>query len=399
MRSRLFVLSVLVCAFGLVTVASAQSTFVYAANTLGGSISIYKLNTTSGALTPTGGSPFQNDQPGYLASTAGGKFLIASVGGCPACGLETFAITPTTGALTFSHSYDQIGSVVFQAGQIANDVPGTTIYAQGSLQTPTFSAVLDALHVNADGSLTQIGTPFSFPSPFGDGDGPIAVDPKGRWVFAMVSGNGAEIIQPILRNADGSLGAAAATAVNISDQKCNSNIVATNIAIDPQGKNLFVSCNPSGTSTFEGIQVYGINQTTGGLSRINSFATQHLFEALSSDRQGWRVFAASEETNLVEPFEFNRNVSAIQLLNGGILYHTGAQANGVVVDPSNKFAYVTNGSFCFPKQVANGNCTNSSSGNISGYAFNYTQGTLTNLAGSPFASGAGVRSMIFVQVP
>ncbi|HEY5029814.1 MAG TPA: hypothetical protein VIK39_15510 [Candidatus Angelobacter sp.] len=54
MRSRLFVLSVLVCAFGLVTVVSAQSTFVYAANTLGGSISIYKLNTTSGALTPTG---------------------------------------------------------------------------------------------------------------------------------------------------------------------------------------------------------------------------------------------------------------------------------------------------------------------------------------------------------
>jgi hypothetical protein len=41
------------------------------------------------------------------------------------------------------------------------------------------------------------------------------------------------------------------------------------------------------------------------------------------------------------------------------------------------------------KQIANGNCTNSSSGNISGYAFNYTQGTLTKLAGSPFPSGTG----------
>jgi DNA-binding beta-propeller fold protein YncE len=175
--------------------------------------------------------------------------------------------------------------------------------------------------------------------------------------------------------------------------------VLPNIAIDPQGKNLFVSCNPLGAATFEGIQVYGINQTTGVPERIYSFATQHLFEALSSDRQGWRVFATSEETNLVEPFDFNRNVDAIQLLNGGILYHTGSQPNGVAVDPSNRFVYVTNGSFCFPKQIANGNCTNSSSGNISGYAFNYTQGTLTNLPGSPFPSGAGTRSMIFVQVP
>src|ERR1700730_14403363 len=136
-----------------------------------------------------------------------------------------------------------------------------------------------------------------------------------------------------------------------------------------------------GAATFEGIQVYGINQTTGVLERVNSFATQHLFEALSSDRQGWRVFAVSEETNLVEPFAFNRNVDAIQLLNGGILYHTGSQPNGVAIDPSNRFVYVTNGRFCCPKQIANGNCKNTSSGNISGYAFNYTRGTLTNLAG------------------
>jgi hypothetical protein len=400
MRSRLFVLAVLVCAFGLGTIASAQSTFVYTANTLGGSISIYKLNTTTGALTPTGGSPFVNDQPDYMASTASGKFLVVSGGQCPGCGLQTFAINPTSGALTFSHSYEQIGSVNFQATQIVSDAAGTTIYAQGPIQNGTFTTALDALHVNADGSLTQVGTPFSFSSGFNtSGQAPLVVDPKGRWVFALVAdSNNQQQFFSITRNADGSLGNVG-NGSSVFNQKCNSNLVLPNIAIDPQGKNLFISCNPLGAATFEGIQVYGIDQTTGVLSRIDSFATQHLFEALSSDRQGWRVFAASEETNLVEPFDFNRNVDAIQLLNGGILYHTGSQPNGVVVDPSNQFAYVTNGSFCFPKQIANGNCTNTSSGNISGYAFNYTQGTLTNLPGSPFASGAGVRSMIFVQVP
>ncbi len=401
MYARRFFLAALFCLLGLGTLASAQSTFVYTANALaGGGISVYKLNTTTGALAPVG-AQFPADSPAYLASSAGGKFLVASGGECPACGLETFAVNPTTGALTFSHSFDQVGSITPLVGQLASDAAGTTIYVQGTEQSPTFKAVLGAVHVNADGSLTQLGTPFSYPPNIGDGDGPIAVDPKGRWVFSLI-GDGAtqdEQLFSVIRNADGSLGAQAATPVDLGAQKCNSNIVASHIAIDPQGKNLFISCNASGTATFNGIQVYGINQITGALSRVDSFTTARSFEALSSDRQGWRVFAATEESNLVEPFDFNRNVDQIGLLNGGILYHTGSQPNGVAIDPTNKFFYVTNGSFCFAKQIANGNCTNTSSGNISGYSFNYTQGTLTALPGSPFASGPGTRSMIFVQVP
>jgi 6-phosphogluconolactonase (cycloisomerase 2 family) len=403
MRSHHFILTALAIIFGLGTFASAQSTFVYTANTLaGGGISIYKLNTTTGALASTG-PQFQNDSPAYLAANAGGKFLVVSGGQCPGCGLQTFAINPTTGALTLAQAYEQIGTVTFLVGQLESDAAGATIYTQGMVETAgtTAPGVLDALHVNADGSLTQIGTPFTYNPNIGDGGGPIAVDPKGRWVFSLI-GDGStqtESLFSIIRNADGSLGAQAATPINLAQQGCNSNIVASHIAIDPQGKNLFISCNATSTATFNGIQVYGINQTTGALSRIDSFTTQHSFEALSSDRQGWRVFADTEESNLVEPFDFNRNVSQISLLNGGILYHTGSQPNGVDVDPSNSFVYVTNGSFCFPKELANGNCTNTSSSNISGYSFNYTQGTLTALPGSPFASGPGTRSMLFVTIP
>ncbi|HET9364338.1 MAG TPA: beta-propeller fold lactonase family protein, partial [Candidatus Angelobacter sp.] len=383
--------------------ASAQTTYAYTANTLGSSISIYKLNTTTGALTQTGGSPFQNDSPAYLAASASGKFLVVSGGQCPACGLQTFAITPTSGALTFSHSYDQIGSVLFLVGQIASDATGNTIYAQGSIQSGgVVDGAIDALHVNTDGSLIQVGTPFDFGEGVdASGEGPLAVDPKGRWVFAIITDSNTQqqLLVEIPRNTDGSLGNVDSS-VSLTVQKCNNNAVLPLIAIDPQGKNLFVSCNSDGgAATFTGIQVYGINQTTGQLSRVDSFATAHLFEALSVDRQGWRLFSVTEESNLVEPFHFDRNTDQLALLNGGILYHTGSQPNGVAVDPANKFVYVTNGSFCFPKQIANGNCTNTSSGNITGFSFNYTQGTLTTLSGSPFPSGAGTRSMIFVTVP
>lgn len=401
MRSRHFVLVTMafLCSFSLA--ASAQTTYAYTANTLDSTMSIYKLNTTTGALTQISTSPFAADSPAYLAASAGGKFLVVSGGECPACGLLTYAITPATGAVTFSHSYDQIGSVIFLVGQIASDATGNTIYAQGSIQNGgTADGAIDALHVNADGTLTQVGTPFDFGAGIdASGEGPLAVDPKGRWVFAIVlDASNNQMLVEIPRNADGSLGNVD-TPVSLTVQKCNTNIVLPQIAIDPQGKNLFVSCNPSGASTFEGIQVYGINQTTGQLSRVDSFTTAHLFEALSVDRQGWRLFSVTEESNLVEPFDFNRNVDQLSLLNGGILYHTGTQPNGVAVDAANKFVYVTNGSFCFPKQVANGNCTNTSSNNITGFSFNYTQGTLTALPGSPFASGKGTRAMTFVTVP
>ena len=401
MRTPHFVLVALAFVCSMSLAASSQTTYAYTANTLDSTISIYKLNTTTGALTQTGGSPSQSDSPAYLAASAGGKFLVTSGGECPECGLQTFAISPTTGALTFSHAYEQIGSVIFLVGQIASDATGNTIYAQGSIQSGGAEGVIDALHVNADGSLTQVGTPFIFgPGIDASGEGPLAVDPKGRWVFAIITDGNTQQqqIAEIPRNADGSLGNVD-SGVSLTVQKCNNSDVLPLIAIDPQGKNLFVSCNPSGASTFTGIQVYGINQTTGALSRVDSFTTAHLFEALAVDRQGWRLFSVTEESNLVEPFDFDRNTDQLGLLNGGILYHTGSQPNGVVVDPANKFVYVTNGSFCFPKQIANGNCTNTSSGNISGYSFNYTQGTLTALAGSPFVSGKGTRSMIFVTVP
>ena len=162
MRSHHFILTTLAIIFGLGTFASAQSTYVYTANTLaGGGISMYKLNTTTGALVPIG-PQFQADTPAYLAASAGGKFLIASGGECPPCGLEVFSINPATGALTFVNSSEQLGAVTFLVGQLANDATGNTIYAQSTEQGSSFAAVLDALHVNADGSLTQVGTPFSF---------------------------------------------------------------------------------------------------------------------------------------------------------------------------------------------------------------------------------------------
>ena len=387
-----------------ITAWSQSQTLVYTANALDNSISAYHFNSTTGALTQISGSPFQANFPDYLASALSGRYLASSGGEGADCGLTTFSINPTTGALKLAKDFQQIGSVFFPCTQIVSDPAGTTLYADGTIQstsnnTVTSSAVLDALRVNSDGSLTQLGTPFAFPGGANSSaEDPLATDPKGRWVFALLLNQSTETLFAIARHSDGSLGGAVSS-VNITDQKCNDNFVLPTIAIDPQGKNLFLSCDASPSADFTGLQVYEINQTTGALSRVASFATRTKFEGLSSDRNGWRLFATSEESNLVEVFDFDRFTQAIAPLNGGITYKTGAQPNGAAVDPSNRFVYVTNGSFCFSAQIAEGNCTNNSSANISGYTFDYTKGTLTPLPGSPFPGRPGTRSLTFVKVP
>lgn len=399
----LAVVSFLLC---LSAAAWGQSkTFVYTANALDGSISSYNLNQTTGALTPTAGSPFGANFPDYLAATLSGRYLVSSGGQGADCGLSTLSINPTNGALKFSHGYQQIGAVLFQCTQIVSDRAGTTLYADGGIQSIVNNsvqseAVLDALRVNSDGSLTQLGQPFVFPggTNLSSADGPLAVDPKGRWVFALLPNQNVETLFAIKRNSNGTLGPEVSS-VNITAQKCNNNIALPTIAIDPQGKNLFLSCDGIPSATFNGLQVYEINQATGALSRVESFATRTKFEGLSSDRNGWRIFATSEESNLIEVFGFNRFTNAITPLNGGITHRTGAQPNGVAVDPGNRFVYVTNGGFCFSAQISEGTCTNQSSANISGYFFNYPKGTLIALHGSPFASRPGTRSLTFVTVP
>ncbi len=56
---------------------------------------------------------------------------------------------------------------------------------------------------------------------------------------------------------------------------------------------------------------------------------------------------------------------------------TGTFPLGVVIDPSGAFAYVAN----------------ENSADVSVYALNATTGALTQVGGSPFAAGAGARSI------
>ena len=194
-------------------VRGQSKTFVYTANAPDGSISAYSFNSSTGSLTPTPGSPFAANFPDYLAAALGGRYLVSSGGEGADCGLQVFSIHAATGALKPGHNYQVIGSVFFECVQVVSDPSGVTLYANGAVQsissnTVTSKPVLDALRVNSDGSLTQLGNPFTFPGETNSSsaEGPIGVDPKGRWVFALLPNQNSDTLFALARHKDGSLG-------------------------------------------------------------------------------------------------------------------------------------------------------------------------------------------------
>jgi len=73
--------------------------FVFAVNDGSNNLSVYKINSTTGALTPVAGSPFATGNSPYaLAITPNATFVY--VGNDFAGTISAYRINPTTGVLT-----------------------------------------------------------------------------------------------------------------------------------------------------------------------------------------------------------------------------------------------------------------------------------------------------------
>ena len=89
----------------------------------------------------------------------------------------------------------------------------------------------------------------------------MAIDAKGRWVFALVAdSNNQQQLVSIARNADGSPGNVS-NGESLFNQKCNSNPALPNIAIDPQGPKTFISCDPLNPAVLDRQKTYSENRS------------------------------------------------------------------------------------------------------------------------------------------
>jgi hypothetical protein len=375
--------------------------FAYAGNTLDSTVSGYNVNQSSGALSPTPNSPYFAGQITYAAPGRSGNYIFYNTAEAPEPGILRYRVN-SDGSLTLLGPITNFGGdFTTTGGQLATTTLGDYMYVDGQ-QPSGLPQKIGSLKVNSDGTLTLLASNTYTINGHNAQPDVLTVDPKNKFVFAFfpydIDSSGAQADGPhfaaIHRDSDNTLGTFAGTPV--STGTCTSQNTPT-LAVYPTGDYVFLNCagdfNGAG---FTGIQVYRVNRGSGQLTMVSSYATAAVRHA-AIDWSGKFLFAIHEKNNTLEMLKFDANTGTL-LPTASPLYPTGSQPSSVAVDLADKFVYVTNGGHCYPKQISNGNCTDSSSANVNAYKLDRAAGTLTPVTGQPFPSGAGTRAMlIFVH--
>jgi 6-phosphogluconolactonase (cycloisomerase 2 family) len=264
-------------------VVHPSNKFLYVADQNIDSISLFNIDSTTGALTEVqprialssaGGVGLS---PAVLTMDNGGQFLF--VGNQATTDVWVFSIG-SSGALTFASS-----------ARMGGAPGGMTLSASGNLlyvSVPTVSAIY-AFGVNG-GTLTQVGTPFVVSG----GVGTPAVDPNGNFLY--VPNPSTNTVTVLRIQSDGSLtfgsGAFATGTTPVA--------AATN----PTGAYVYVA-NFGATN----LSQFQVDPTTGALTALSTSTAGTGTEPLSIviDPDAKFAFAVNQQSNSVTEFTFNSN--------------------------------------------------------------------------------------------
>jgi 6-phosphogluconolactonase (cycloisomerase 2 family) len=233
---------------------------VFVGNQNDSSVSVFSLNTTTGSLTPAAGSPVTGiANPFGLTVNPAGTLLF----------VNDFKDDPTGGANAVS---------VFQ--------------------------------INANGSLSAVGSPFSTSSPAGI-TSPVGLVTDGKQLF--IANHMAESVVSLQIGATGTLSASSLPMPGTGcSASCHNNPLR--LAIDPMDKFVFATNVQAGT-----VSTFSIN--SGSLSAMSTAATgQHPF-GVATDRTGTFLFVVNKVDNTISVFSVNTS-------SGMLTPNTGSPFSG-----------------------------------------------------------------------
>jgi 6-phosphogluconolactonase (cycloisomerase 2 family) len=342
---------------------TCTSTFVYVTNERDDTIYAYS-RAANGKLTVLPTSPFRTGSgPEGLAVDPSGRFLyVANVLASNVSGYSIAAdgsLTQITGS-PFPAASGAVSVTIDPTGQFLY-VPSCGANCSGS-----GSGGIAAFTISpVDGTLTAVpGSPFTagtFPyemalySPSGVSSG---------GPFAYVANGGSNNISAYLVQSTGAL-----SAVSGSPFAANTSPLALSVDANPTFPRVFAVNTGSNNLSIFNIQndgslltVSGSPIATGAFSdSVTADANQHLYVSGGSG-----VFGFTVNTALPVPI-------------AGSPFAAGTGPSQLRIDPSGRFLYVVN----------------AGSNNVSGYSVNPTDGSLTVLPGSPFATGSSPHYITF----
>jgi YVTN family beta-propeller protein len=273
--------------------------FAYVANwgegDTAGSVSMYAINVTTGALTSTG--MINGVCPGLCAPWSvvvhpSGKFAyVANEGGSSPTGVSMFTINTTTGALT------SIGTVAAagRAISVAVDPSGKFAYVtDGSNGFPAENNKVSIYTIDTTtGALKSTGTIDAGINPSF-----VAVDPLGK--FAYVANSGSNDVSMYTINAT--------TGVLTSMGMVAAGTDPTSVAVDPLGKFAYVTNSGSND-----VSMYTIDATTGALTSIGTITAGSAPTSIAI-ASGKFAYVTNSDSNSVSMYSIDATTGTLTLI-------------------------------------------------------------------------------------
>jgi 6-phosphogluconolactonase (cycloisomerase 2 family) len=229
--------------------------YLLVTNNISNDVSVFSIDSGTGALSQVAGSPFYaNNDPSEILITPSGKFV--------------YVTNPGTGTVTgFSFSNGVLVTVPNTptssgagATGLAVDSSGRFLYvANASAPNALVSTIGNISAFNIDpntGALTSVlGSPFTVSQ--GNGPTAIAVDPGGRFVYAITSGSSFSIWGFAITATNGQL-------TPLTNSPFSLTAGGTFALIDPSGNRLY-----TGAASSNGVAGFNYDSSSGAPTTIS----------------------------------------------------------------------------------------------------------------------------------
>jgi 6-phosphogluconolactonase len=289
---------------------------------IGGYVSMYTINPTTGALESIGPPVWTydyGDSPGSVAVDPSGKFLYVTNSGDPWApddgSVALYTINAVTGALTPTGTINgNCPGLCFPASVVVDPSGKFAYVVSGGVPPSVEMYTIDA----TTGALTSIGTIAAGTIPVS-----VAVDPSGK--FAYVVNSAGNVSMYAVNATTGALTSVGTIAAGTGP---------ASVAVDPSGRFAYVTNSGSND-----VSMYTIDATTGALTSVGTIAAGTSPASVAVNPSGKFVYVTNSGSNDVSMYTINSTTGYLALV-GNIA--AGLSPTSIAIHPSGKFAYVTN---------------------------------------------------------
>jgi len=259
-----------------------------------GSVAMYTINATTGALTPVG--VISGNCPGLcvplsVAVDPSGKFAYVPNGDGLPNSVAMYTINATTGALT------SIGKTAVEgfAASVAVDPSGKFAYVMATASGPGSAGSVSTYTINATtGALTSIGTIAAGKNPVS-----MVVNPTSKFAYVANSSSN-DVSMYAINVTTGALTSMGAIAAGTNPDS---------MVVDPTGKFVYVANFNSND-----VSMYTINVNTGALTSIGTIAAGQFPTSIAAHPSGKFAYVTNSMSNDVSIYSIDSATGALTLI-------------------------------------------------------------------------------------